>query len=317
VKPTVQVPPGLQRVAGRRAGVVSRQDALGAGLSDQVVARLVGSGRWRRLAAGVYATTPDSWEQRVWAGLVLGGDSSVAGLGTAARLWNLPVDRRRRAPAEPPVEIFIGQAAHRPESAGPWRFIRGDRVGQASPPRTSIAQTIVDLATVLTGDELAALVGQTISQRRVAPAQISTALAQATRHRQRALLAGIVADAAGGVTSALEWHFVHDVERPHGLPVAQRQAKPVGIYTVDNLYEDYALIVELDSQAYHRGVAAARDLERDQVHAHHGYLTVRYTWYDVVDHPCRTALHLANTLARRGWTGQLGWCRRCGGSPKK
>jgi very-short-patch-repair endonuclease len=163
----------------------------------------------------------------------------------------------------------------------------------------------------MTADELASLLGHRECRQQVTPEQILRALGTTPRHKNRALLIDIVSDASQGVRSALERRYLHDVERAHGLPTAQRQATPVGIYMVDNLYEDQDVIVELDSQAYHRGPAAGRDFERDRVHERNGFVTLRYTWKDVVDRPCRTADEIATTLAGRGWTGHLTRCPRC------
>ena len=336
MKSRVEVPEGLVEVAARQQGVVSRGQIVGWGVSDEVLGRLVRSGQWRRLATGVYAINAETWLQWVHAGLLVAGGTAVVGLRAAAQLWGLPIEQSRRryqrderprgGPARPattatngpaagivdrPIEIFVGRGHRAPATVGPWQFIRADRVGESSPPRTSIAQTIVDLAETMSGDELASLVGQSL--RRVRPAEVRETLAR-TRHRQRKLLTEVLADAEGGVASALERRYAHDVERAHGLPRAQRQAKPVGIFTVDNLY-DHDVIVELDSQAYHRGAAASRDIDRDRTHAQHGFITLRYTWSDVADHPCRTATDVATTLVGRGWPGWITRCPRCQTQP--
>ena len=242
--------------------------------------------------------------------MLVGGDRAVVGLTAAARLWNLPLDVGRYEQTSP-IEIFIGRNHSQPPKSTQWRFIRADRAGESDPPRTSIPQTIVDLAQTLKADQLAGLLGQSISGKRVTAAEVMAALANTGKHRQRQLLTDIASDTAGGVSSALERRFFRDVERAHGLPAAIHQANPLGIHPVDNLYEQYNLIVELDSRAYHRGVAAARDIDLDRTHSEHGYLTLRYTWKDVADYPCRTAQALVRTLVQRGWQGRPTSCGRC------
>jgi len=386
--PRMAVPEELAGVASRQAGVVGREQVRRVGVSDKVIERLVRTGQWRRLVSGVYAVSDESWEQWVWAGVLVGGGTAVVGLRAAAQLWGLatPTDRRSgtggrvttartattgaatgvgkattgattggekttigtatgrstsggkttAGTATPgsttavgistagttipvalssgePIEIYIGRDRRTPTVTGPWQFIRADRVGEGDPPRTSLAQTIVDLAATLNADQLASLVGQSL--RRVRPAEVRAVLDQTRHHKQRRLLSEVLDDASSGVTSALERRYAHDVERAHGLPSAHRQAKPVGIYTVDNLYEDYEVIVELDSQVYHRGAAATQDLERDRTHTQYGFITLRYTWADVTDHPCRTATEIAATLNRRGWNAQMTACPRCTSLP--
>ncbi|MCL2783863.1 MAG: DUF559 domain-containing protein [Propionibacteriaceae bacterium] len=311
VIPRCTIPVQLTRLAATREGVVTREEINRFGVSDDVIRRLVREGQWWRIAPGIIAISPDSWLQRVWAGLLIGGDGAVIGMNAAARLWNLSWTQSRNRTAELPIEVFVPRSCRTPAAREHWRFIRADRVGQLSPQRTSIAQTIVDLSAAMTADEMAALVGQCVGQRRVMPTEVLEALRQTPRHPQQKVLTSIVSDCGAGVTSALEWHYVNEVERPHGLPRAQRQAKPAGLFTVDNLYRDQNVIVELDSYAYHRGAAAAQDLERDRIHDTNGYVTLRFTWRDVVDRPCQTAAEVAKNLTFFGWTGALTSCKRC------
>jgi len=197
----MSVPDRLIGISRGQSGVVSRKQILSCGMSDDVVGRLVRSGQWRRLAQGIYALTPDTWIQRVWAGLLIGGDRAVVGMKAAARLWNLPYDTGRYEPDDLPVEIFVGTSRRFLPSNERWRFIRGDRTGQLVPPRTSIAQTIVDMARTMTGDQMASLVGQSVGRHRVAPQDIQSVLQESERYPRRTLLAGIVSDTADGVTS--------------------------------------------------------------------------------------------------------------------
>jgi very-short-patch-repair endonuclease len=306
------MPDELLSLADTQAGALSHTQIVRAGVTDDVLPRLVRTGVLRRVARGVYTMGPDSWEQQVWAGLLIGGRHAVIGGRAAALLWKLSLDKPCRNASEPPIDVYVGTSHSTLRSTNRWHFIRNDRVGVSEPRRTSIAQTIVDLAQTMTGDQLASVVGQT--RRWVTAQQIIQVLDQTPRHRQRALLRDVVADVDDGATSPLERRYVHDVERAHGLPHALRQAKPISLFTVDNLYDPYDIIVELDSAAYHRGVAAAQDLNRDQLHRQSGFDTLRYTWTDVVDHPCRTARYVAEALSGRGWTGTLTTCPKCRGT---
>ena len=66
-------------------GVVSREQALGLGLSRRALSRLVGEQQWQVLAPGIYLTTNGtaSWRALAWAGVLIGGDDARLG-GTAA-----------------------------------------------------------------------------------------------------------------------------------------------------------------------------------------------------------------------------------------
>jgi hypothetical protein len=71
---------------------------------------------------------------------------------------------------------------------------------------------------------------------------------------RRSALAFALADVADGVLSPLEYRYVRNVERAHGLPTAKRQVLIVRggqRQYLDNLYQAFGLGVELDGQAYH------------------------------------------------------------------
>jgi very-short-patch-repair endonuclease len=105
---------------------------------------------------------------------------------------------------------------------------------------------------------------------------------------------------------------VRGVERPHGLPTAQRQV-PVtlggGRRYLDNLYRDYGVAVELDGTAAHPVAERWQDIHRDNSLAPLGVTTLRYSWSDVTGRRCAVAAEVGRLLTRRGWPGQL---RRCG-----
>jgi very-short-patch-repair endonuclease len=115
-----------------------------------------------------------------------------------------------------------------------------------------------------------------------------------------------------GAHSPLEWRYLRDVERGHGLPTASRQAKAIQhgrvIYR-DALYRRYGVATELDGAANHPAEQRWRDNRRDSAAAADGIITLRYGWADVTEHPCETAREVAEVLRSRGWQGQL---RPCG-----
>lgn len=135
--------------------------------------------------------------------------------------------------------------------------------------------------------------------------------------RWRADLAGALTEIAGGVLSNLERRYLHDVEQPHGLPRARRQARrrrDGGSAYLDNLYEEFGVAAELDGLAAHPPGSRWRDIHRDNHFAAAGIITLRYSWADVTQRPCQVAAEIAAVLRQRGWTGSLRGCRRCRGS---
>ena len=74
-----------------QAYVVTRDQALGHGLSRHSIGRLVESGAWRRLARGLFLTVPlePSWDSLAWAGVLLGGQFARLGPESSGFLHQL------------------------------------------------------------------------------------------------------------------------------------------------------------------------------------------------------------------------------------
>ena len=101
-----------------------------------------------------------------------------------------------------------------------------------------------------------------------------------------------------GVHSNLEYRYVRDVERPHGLPRAARQVRVIrdgAPRYLDNLYEEGMVCVELDGRTAHPPGERFRDFRRDNAGAADGILTLRYGWSDVTSVPARSP------RSDRGW----------------
>jgi hypothetical protein len=149
-------------------------------------------------------------------------------------------------------------------------------------------------------------------RRLVTVDQLRDAAALRAKLRWREEVDVALGEISEGVMSNLERGYVRNVERPHRLPKAKRQAKRDQggrrAY-LDNFYEGFGLAVELDGLSAHPAEERWRDIHRDNYHAGYGILTLRYSWADIVGRPCFVAREVAQVLTRRGWTGTL---RRCG-----
>jgi len=182
-----------------------------------------------------------------------------------------------------------------------------------SPPRTRVADTVLDLTDeATTFDEAFSWLSAACARRLITPGQLRAAADSRAKLRWRADIQGALEDIAGGVSSQLERQYVRAVERPHRLPTAQRQARmPHGNRSayLDNLYVEYGLAVELDGIAAHPAWTRWQDIHRDNYFATAGILTLRYNWVDVTVRPCQVAGQIALVLGQRGWRGPL---RRCG-----
>ncbi len=256
---------------------------------------MVGQGVLARIARGVYATKDGGWRQLAWTGVLLGGPSAVLGMHAAAFLLGL-------VPTSPDC-IAVFTSGQSRISDRRWRFIRSPRLGSGEPPRTRVAQTIVDVTAVLDADQVVSLLAEAIGSRRVRPGEIVNLLSETARHPHRRLLEELVNEVAAGSQSPLEVRYARDVERAHRLPTARRQASPLGRYRCDAWYEEFGLLIELDGKAYHRGATALADMDRDNAHLLAGLVTLRLGWKQVVGSPCRVARQVSDALRTLGWTG--------------
>jgi hypothetical protein len=277
VKTKSVLPLQLIALSRLQAGVLTRHQVAAGGLSDDVVRRLIADGIWRPVSRGVYALEPDSFVQRAWAGVLIGGPGAVLGRQAAAHL-------HRVAPTPPQrLTVYVGRATAPQRPDGPWDFVRARRTGRGEPPRTDLVTTLIDLAGAVTRDELVAILARAVTTYRVDPAQIVAAVEVRPGAHGRRQLLELLGGGLAGIDSPLEDRYDRQVAVPHGLPPARRQASVTRCYRCDLLYELYRLIVELDGLAYHLDKVA--DMERDNHHLMAGYRTLRFGWAHVTRDP--------------------------------
>ena len=184
-------------------------------------------------------------------------------------------------------------------------------------PRTRIEDTVLDLvATADTFDEAYSWISSALSRRLVSIEMLREAIGRRSRIRWRVWLNEALADAGEGAYFPLERRYARDVERAHGLPQAERQARrAIGgrIHYKDNWYAEYRVCVELDGPTYHRDEQVQMDKRRDNLNlAVDTAQTYRFGPVDVTERACESAAMVAATLRRRGWRGQPHPCRRPG-----
>jgi hypothetical protein len=301
-------------------GVVERSQVRQNGITRGSLEHRLESGKWRRLHWGVYATfTGEVTRQaRLWAAVRRAGSEAVLSHETAAEVQGL-TDRRsskihisvpsdRRPAQHRPIKgvVIHRSGCIRPQRLPPWEL-----------PRTRIEDTVLDLvAAAASFDEAYSWISRALSRRLVAAEMLRDALACRKRVRWRVWLTEALADADEGIHFPLERRYARDVERAHGLPEAQRQARrTVGGKThyKDNLYADHGVCVELDGIAYHPPEQSHRDKHRDNVNLFADDVrTYRFTLVDVTERACDSAAMVAGSLRRGGWQGRPHPCQRPG-----
>lgn len=294
-------------------GVITRQQALAAGLSSKAIRARLDGGRWQRLQTGVYATFSGEPPRPalLWAAVLRAGPEAVLSHQTAAELHGL-LD----VPA-PLIHVTVpsGSRVVRPGGAMIHYScqLAQSRHPALSPPRTRVQDTVLDLAAeARTLDQAVSLILSAVASRRTTAPLLLAAMRRRTRLRWRADLARALGAAGDGTHSLIEFRYLTAVESAHGLPRGRRQ-RPVQRAGrreyQDVAYDEYATVVELDGRAAHPEEARWRDTRRDNLNAAYGMVTIRLGYADVSGRPCASAAVVGGTLARRGWAGTL---RRCG-----
>jgi hypothetical protein len=288
-------------------GLISRRQALDAGLRDHDVRRLVRRREWAVVHPGVYVahTGPLTWHQRAWAAVLLawpaalGAESSLRaadGPGSkddsTEKTLHVAVDRHRSGLVTP-ADVRIQHLAGFDDKV----------LWNTTPPRVRYEEAALDVA-AKANSELAAVAALTkaCQTRRTTARRLLVALDVRARVNRRAWLEAVLRDVAEGSCSVLEHGFLVRVERAHGLPSARRQVRAtasVGVIYRDAEYGDERL-VELDGRLHDSVGQRDADFERDLDAAVEGKSTVRLSWGQVLDRPCTTSVKLVMFLRAGG-----------------
>jgi very-short-patch-repair endonuclease len=309
---STSIPAPLHELAEPQSGVVSRRQALDAGMTSEAIAWQLRRARWQQLQWGVYAlfTGPPGRDAVLWAAVLRAGRNAVLSHQTAAELAHLTdrpsdlvhvtIPGSRRVRPIPGLVIYNSASIDRA------------RHPCLAPPRTRLEETVLDLAgAATTFDDACEWVTRACGRRFTTEKRLLEAMTNRVRLRWRGPLTQVLSEPGGGVHSVLEFRYFRDVERAHCLPSAQRQARVVrdgrSAYR-DAYYAKYRVVVELDGRVAHPGDTRWRDIRRDNAAVADGGVTLRYGWSDVTRDSCRTAGELARVLVQRGWVGAPKLC---------
>jgi hypothetical protein len=304
-----ELPPTLRYLARNQSGVVSRSQAIRAGLTSDTIRFRVSSGRWQQIHRGVYATftgAPGCGTQ-LWAAVLSAGPGAALSHETAAELHRLTDSPAKLIHITVPVQRRIiaadGISLHRSP-----RVVKA--VQESSyPPRTTVQETVLDLTqTALTFDDVCGWVTRAFARKLTDETGLREAISARERLRWRADLDGLITAAGGGNHSVLEFRYHRDVERAHNLPESSRQVAFTGPDgrrgRRDRVYEGYQVVVELDGRRAHPAETQWKDRARDNAAAADGQQSLRYSWEHVTRQACATAVQVAKVLRVHGWNGR-------------
>jgi very-short-patch-repair endonuclease/predicted transcriptional regulator of viral defense system len=278
----------IAALAARQHGVVTRSQLRRLGLGRGAVEHRLDAGRLIRVHRGVYAVghLPRTRHASWMAAVLACGDRALLSHCSAAALWGV----RAWAPARP--EVTTRAQRSRPGiTVHVRRTAPEERAVHQGIPVTSLARTIVDLAHTLDVDELERVVRETDFQRRLDVAAVRQSL---VRRPSRDLVD--LLDRRAPTQSRHEDRFLRLCRR-FGLPVPLTQ-QSVGGRTVDFLWPDARLVVEIDSWDAH-GTRTAFQNDRAATNAMQlsGYVVLRFTDGELRRDPARVARLVGRALA--------------------
>ncbi len=264
--------------AARQHGAISHAQLLEAGLTQASIDRRVAAGWLHRVHRGVYAVGhPGLTSRGKWQAAVLTG--GVLSHRSAAALWDIGRDGDRPAITTDGVDRRgargIETHANRLRP-GDTMLVDGIRV-------TKVARTLLDLAEVLTLNELVQTIDNATAKRHLRPTLMSSMIKQSRGRRglkplKQALLITRPEDVL--TRSELERRALRLITRA-GLPRPEVNVRLHG-YEVDLLWRHANLIAELDGREYHD---PERDTRRDNNLRRRGWAVARFTWRQVVNDP--------------------------------
>ena len=302
----------LGALAAAQAGVITRAQAVACGLVGTRLHRLLAAGRWQRVHRGVYATFSGPLPRRsiLWAGILRAGPDAMLSHETAAEVSGLSQRPSRQVhvtvPADRSPVAIEGVVIHRSTRAA------GMRHPTRMPPQTRIEDTLVELTqTAVRLEDAMSWLARAIGGRFTTAARLAECFRQRPKLRWRSLLYAALGDVEEGCHSLIELTYLRNVERAHGLPASQRQARRETTAHYDDVrYRRYATRIELDGLAAHPEHERWRDMRRDNAAVVDGDRVLRYGLGDTKTYPCHLAAQVASVLRLGGWRGTPRRCTR-------
>lgn len=294
-----------EALACRQHGVVGRFQIVGGPTDEAAIGARLRTGRWREVAPGVYSFPGhgDRWLRSLWTTYLHAGPGAVVSHQSAGRL--------RQLSGIPATISLTVERNHRHVRAGNggvrWHRLDDlsdhDVVIEQGMRVTTVTRTIVDLAAVVSRQQLLHATEDAVVRRLTNIAKVGAILERVRRKGKPGVLkmCSVLDELGDGQPispSALDRALSHVIDFS-GLPapVKEHPLPSVQCLTgfVDRCFPTALLIVEADGRKWHeRRHNMARDRERDVEAARMGYQTVRFVWEHLVSDPDGSARALVD-----------------------
>ncbi len=262
-------------LAQRQDGLITRRQALAAGLSEGRLDRRIARGSWQVVLAGSYATFtgPLGRRHRARAALLYAGPEAVLGGATACQLYGL----RNAAPARIEVLVPAQVRAFRGATASPRGRARMGlaevRLRRTTRPikrafRDGLALVAIERAVVDAGRDsrtvrdARALLAEAVQRRFTTVDALEVELTAGPSAGSR-LLRQVLGELGGGVRSAPEAELKVLMESSRVLPAATYNGPPIQVwvggraasFVPDATLAGAMLLVDCDSRQHHSSLA--------------------------------------------------------------
>jgi hypothetical protein len=293
----------VARIASQQQGVVTRTELLAAGISPAGITRRVSKGTLIPEFRGVFRVghRAPNVKARYLAAVRACGEGAVLSGRAAAHLYGLI-----KGPPPPPEVTAAGPRRIDGITTRRSRNIdRRDVTTFDGIPITTVPRTLVDLAAVLTPDELARACHEAEVRYRTTPAKVEAVLARRPNSPGARTLRSVLRGDVRVTLSELERRFLA-ILREEGLPLP-RTNRPAGGRRVDCHWPEHGLTVELDSYRYHNTRYSWEQDRRREREAHgRDDEFRRYTHGDVFDDSRAMRRELRGLLRARESPGTAG-----------
>jgi hypothetical protein len=270
------------QIAGCAHGVVTRRELLDAGVTVAEVDWRVRTGALIPEYRGVYRVghaAPSVSAAYIAAVKACGDGALLSGLA-AAYLWGLT----KGPPPPPQVTSQTERRIKGIETRRARRIDPRDRAAHKHIPVTTVARTVVDIAPLLSLDDLARACHEAEIKHGTKPADIEAVLERRPTSPAAAKLRRCTSGETHVTLSELEKRFLQ-LLRDNDLPLPHTNRR-AGTKRVDGRWPDHHLTVELDSFRYHN---SRHSWEQDRIRERQAHARGdnfrRYTYTDVLQHP--------------------------------
>ncbi len=291
-----------EKLAAKQHGVLTRDQATGAGLTEKMIRTLIGRGDWKRVLPSVYRLGHVSvtYKSRLMAAVLWAGPYAAASGPSAGRLFGLlssdviEVTTNRKLKARDGIRLRYDPSF---ETA---RLAVFDGI-----PVTRIGRTVFDLCGSLTYELASNLVADALRGRLIDLPRLGVALdefAQRGAAGSKNLRRILTERFAHGVTDSHAEDIFKQVARRRGFRFTFHYAVRSGgfVAELDFSLPHIKLDIEIDGYRDHGDpVASQHDKNRDAELARMGWAVLRFTYWDLIQRPDWVFECIAGAISER------------------